>query len=174
VSGPYASIQVRDITDRADVGYATFYRHYKDKDDLMLMVFEEITNDLEDSAGELRKGYFEREGLLLFGHIQKYSGFYRSIMNNAEFVKKLKTFLAVSIEEHIANQLAPLQDLAFPIDLAAHHMIISLVGLIDWWLDTDMKIKVDEMAQIYQRLIVQATWYALDKTHRLTFPERNG
>ena len=44
---PYRSIQVRDITDRADVGYATFYRHYESKDDLMLAIFAEISVELE-------------------------------------------------------------------------------------------------------------------------------
>jgi AcrR family transcriptional regulator len=153
------------------VGYATFYRHFEGKDDLMLAVFEDILDEIEMSAGELERGYFEREGNLLFGHIQKYSGFYRSIMNSPEFVKKLKAWLASRIEEHMADNMAYLKELAFPVELAAHHMIIALVGLITWWVDNNMNLTVDEMARIYQRLIIQATWYALDNTHRLVFPE---
>jgi AcrR family transcriptional regulator len=163
---PYGSIQVRDITDRADVGYATFYRHYESKDDLLLTVFDDIVEELESAAGEQRVGYFEREGSLLFGHVQKYQGFYSSIIHNQEFVKKLKAFLAVRIEEHMIDQMTTLKEPSFPIELAAHHMVIALVGLIEWWLDNDMKLTVEEMARVYQRLIIQATWYALEnKNH---------
>ncbi|MEJ2305235.1 MAG: TetR/AcrR family transcriptional regulator [Anaerolineales bacterium] len=83
---PYATIQVRDITDEADVGYATFYRHYQSKDDLMLAVFDKITGELETSAVEKGGEYFVQEGQLLFGHVQKYRGLYRSILQSPDFV----------------------------------------------------------------------------------------
>ena len=61
-----------------------------------------------------------------------------------------------------------------PIDLAAHHMVISLVGLIEWWLDNKMELPIVEMARIYKRLIIQATWYALDDQNSLATPGHSG
>jgi AcrR family transcriptional regulator len=159
---PYSSIQVRDITDQADVGYATFYRHYDSKDDLMLAVFESITEELETSAVAQGIDYFEQEGTLLFGHVKKYKGLYSSILQSQEFVKKLKKLLSTRIERHIFNHEIILKDPSFPIDLAAHHMVVALIGLIEWWLDHEMNLSIEEMARIYRRLIIQATWYALD------------
>ncbi len=164
---PYPSFQVRDITDRADVGYATFYRHYDSKDDLMLAVFEDIMEELESSAGDQGIEYFEQEGSLLFEHVRKYKGLYNSIIQNQDFAKKLKKLLAARIEEHIRQHANAMKDPSFPIDLAAHHMVVALVGLIEWWLDHEMKLPVDEMARIYKRLVIQATWYALDKDNPL-------
>jgi AcrR family transcriptional regulator len=91
---------VRDITDEADVGYATFYRHYQSKDDLMLAV----------------------------------------------------------------------DDLAFPIELAANHMVAAIIGLIEWWLERELPLPVEEMARIYERLIIQATWIALPARNKLSLP----
>jgi AcrR family transcriptional regulator len=167
---PYHSIQVRDITDQADVGYATFYRHYESKDDLMLAVFAEASAELETSAAETGGGYFEQEGRLLFEHVQKYEGLYRSILQSRNFVDKLKKLLARRIEGHLQRHARELNDLAFPIELAANHMVAGLMGLIEWWLEKDMPLPVEEMARIYERLIIQATWYALPAGNNLSLP----
>src|SRR5215213_10781775 len=41
----YDSISVEEITERANVGRATFYLHYKDKEDLLLEEFSEMANE---------------------------------------------------------------------------------------------------------------------------------
>ena len=170
---PYASIQVRDITDRADVGYATFYRHFESKDDLMLAVFEEITSELEDTASETGVKYFQQEGRLLFEHVQKYEGLYRSVLKSPEFVQQLKRLLTQRIMEHMRAQAESPRRTAFPLDLAANHIVTALIGLIEWWLEKDRPLPVEEMARIYERLIIQATWYALDSENELSFPGRH-
>jgi AcrR family transcriptional regulator len=167
---PYQSIQVRDISDRADVGYATFYRHYESKDDLMLAVFNRITNELEASAGEEGEGYFVHEGSLLFAHVQKYEGLYRSILQSHKFVPRLKKLIAQQVETHIRRHAHRLGDPALPTEVAANHMVVSLVGLIEWWLDNHMSLPVEKMARIYDRLVIRATWYALQAGNRLPLP----
>lgn len=165
---PYASIQVRDITDRADIGYATFYRHYDNKDDLMLAVFDDITEELETGAGHPAGDYFEEEGIRLFEHVRTYHGFYWSILQSQEFVQKLKNLLSRRIEEHMLEHSRNLNEPAFPVELAAHHMAISVIGLIEWWLNHKMSQSLDEMARIYNRLVIQSTWYAIDRANDLT------
>ena len=44
---------------------------------------------------------------------------------------------------------------------AVAHMVTSLLGLIEWWLARGLEPDVDQMAEIYDRLIIQATWQAL-------------
>ena len=46
----YAGITVEDITDRADLGRATFYSHYTDKDDLLGQVVSDLADDLNPEA----------------------------------------------------------------------------------------------------------------------------
>lgn len=158
---PYHTIQVRDITDRADVGYATFYRHFDSKDDLMLSVFADIMEDLESSAGNQGSDYFFREGVLLFEHVSKYPALFSSIIQNPGFSQKLRKLLCNRIESHIAHHTKYPANSLISRDLAAHHMMTSLIGLIEWWLENGQKKSVEEMAHIYDRLVVQGTWIVL-------------
>src|SRR5919108_3084865 len=41
----YDAISIEEITERANVGRATFYLHYKDKEDLLLEEFREMANE---------------------------------------------------------------------------------------------------------------------------------
>ena len=49
----YDSISIEEITERADVGRATFYLHYKDKEDLLLEQFSEMANEKVQLISEI-------------------------------------------------------------------------------------------------------------------------
>jgi hypothetical protein len=136
----------------------------------MLAIFDKITSELETSAGLPGMEQFEQEGRLLFEHVQRYEGLYRSILQSPDFVGKLKKLLARRVEDHIQRHAQELDELAFPAELAANHMVASLVGMIEWWLEKYQPLPVEEMARIYERLIIQATWYALPARNRLVLP----
>src|SRR5579859_6695071 len=42
----YEDVTIRDITERADIGYATFFRHYHDKDALLMDVLDVVLAEL--------------------------------------------------------------------------------------------------------------------------------
>src|SRR5437764_15197206 len=44
----YEDVTIRDITERADIGYATFFRHYHDKDELLQDVVDVVLAQLID------------------------------------------------------------------------------------------------------------------------------
>src|SRR5215216_6296836 len=41
----YDAISIEEITDRANLGRATFYLHYKDKEELLLEEFRDMANE---------------------------------------------------------------------------------------------------------------------------------
>src|SRR4051812_11378213 len=43
----YAELRVADLLERADVGRATFYAHYRDKEDLLISLFLEMIDHFE-------------------------------------------------------------------------------------------------------------------------------
>lgn len=167
---PYEEITIRDITDYADIGYATFFRHYDGKDDLMLEIFSGIIEELESLPERHADRYFEQEGYLLFQHVKKNQAMYRSILNSQLFARKLRKHLGDMVQMHLYSHASEIRTSAIPIEVAAHHMVSALLGLVDWWLFNDMPYSIERMAMVYDRLIIQGTWYAL-RSDDSTIPE---
>ena len=44
----YDAVTIRDITDRADIAYSTFFRHYTSKDDLLATEIKSVIDDLQN------------------------------------------------------------------------------------------------------------------------------
>lgn len=166
----FETITIRDITDRADIGYATFFRHYDGIDKLMLEIFTSTIEELESLSGEHGEGYFEQEGYLLFQHVSENTALYRSILDSHNFSRQFRDYIKKMVQQHLESNAHKVPSLAFPIEIAAQHMVSSLLGLIDWWLTEEQPYPVDQMAFIYERLIIQATWHALGEDNTMVHP----
>src|SRR3954451_9882475 len=77
----YANITIRDITERAGVGYATFFRHYRDKDELLYemldVVLEELTALLAPALPDADQSSV---GTLLFEFVAQHSEVVRVLL----------------------------------------------------------------------------------------------
>ena len=160
----YETISIRDITDHADIGYATFFRHYESKDALMLDVFAHIITELEALHDREASDAFEQEGLHFFQHVADHEALYRSILDSTPFARKLRERVAAIIQGHLTRHADELQNASIPQDIAAQHMTSSFLGLVDWWLENDQLYTVAQMAGFYERLIIGATWHAMTNT----------
>jgi AcrR family transcriptional regulator len=153
---PYDSISIREITDKADVGYATFFRHYDSKDDLLLELFDQVTQSLETPAGGFNEDHFRNEGKLVFTQVKQNEAIFRSIFENRAFTRKLRKVLIEhinrSIQQHGFRQSHP----EIPVEIMVHQMAVGAIGLFEWWLDQKMRTPIDKMARIYELIIQQA------------------
>jgi len=84
--------------------------------------------------------------------------------------RQLKQRLSQRLAVHLRRHAAQVGELAFPLPVAANHMVAGLLGLIEWWLAQARPLPIAAMAGLYERLIIQATWRALDARHDLTLP----
>lgn len=66
----FDAITIRNVTDRADIAYATFFRHYDSLEELLGEQIELVIRDLEDSARGSEGDHLEAEGLLVFRHVE--------------------------------------------------------------------------------------------------------
>src|SRR5690348_15324205 len=77
----YDAVTIRDITDRADVGYATFFRHYHDKDALLHDVTDVVLEELLELLGAQPSGADPTAvGTLIFRFAQAHSEIIRVLL----------------------------------------------------------------------------------------------
>src|SRR5437879_10701472 len=77
----YETVTIRDITERADIGYATFFRHYRDKEELLEDVLDVVLAALIDLLCPATPGADPTAfGLLLFRYVQAHSALVRLLL----------------------------------------------------------------------------------------------
>jgi AcrR family transcriptional regulator len=151
----FEAVTIRDITDRADVGYATFFRHYPDKEALLADVVE----SMKDEFVSLLAPYSmvnapEKTGTLLFEYVEKNSDLCRVLFNSIETMSLLKPVQEIGLSENTLLMSVSEHSLV-PDDAAISHLMSSLVMLIRWWLEHDMPYPPERMGQIATVLIIR-------------------
>jgi len=156
----YETITVEEITERANVGRATFYVHYKDKEDLLLVCLEELFHEIAATLGPISEETFQAGGKppaqLAFEHIAQHHQLYRVLFNErgaAVISLRILEFLANISRRYTVGQLDETRS-PLPLELLAYHLAGSLFALLIWWLNNDMPYSPEHMATIFQHLAV--------------------
>lgn len=153
---PFESITVRDLTDRARVGYATFFRHYAGTEDLLQAMLADLLEELVARLRPLAREDPGAAGKLVFRHARDNADLYRLLIRTSRSLDLLPTIVQVGIENIKATYRAKPES-RVPLEVAANHFIRSFMDLIEWWLDHDLPYGPDRMAEIYLELIVGPT-----------------
>lgn len=163
----YESVTVQAITDRADLSRATFYLHFKDKEDLLLASLREMFDDLRLRFIPPQKGEQPlRLDLPLraipFQHALEYRDLYRvtllSDQGTAAILRGIRLYLAAALRERI--EAAATGPLPVPIDGLANYLAGALLALISWWIESGTQQTPQEMAELFQQM-TQPTMAAL-------------
>jgi AcrR family transcriptional regulator len=151
----YEAITIRDITQRADVGYATFFRHYHDKDALLEDVLDVVIDELMHvffmaSSDENPLP----DGPLLFRYVQQHSEVVRVLLSSWGVSSLTRRIIETTTQGVLAQHMLP-EDGAVPVEVAAYHIITASIALVQWWLEHDMPYSPERMGEIYSTLIVR-------------------
>jgi AcrR family transcriptional regulator len=157
----YDSVTVQDITDRANLGRATFYLHYDSKDELLVsMMHDMLVNMMEEAApfspdGRLTDG--QPTSLLAFQHAEANADLYRAIMGGGGLAGVFARYRKSSTDE-LQNQLEnvlPPDKVSIPIEIIANFVVGAMNALVIWWLEQERPYPADEMARIFQQLLTE-------------------
>jgi len=147
----FDEITVQQVLDRAGVGRATFYAHYRDKDDLFLSDVEDF---LEHVSGVLKRQNANPRRLLpvreFLTHIRDVREFHAALVKSDklnEVWTLARGFFARSIEERL--QAAGVQLDPASRSAQAHALAGSFFSLLDWWIDKGMKADPKEMDDLF-------------------------
>src|SRR5947209_17517476 len=78
----FEALTVGELSERALVSRAAFYRNYQDKYDLVEQIFEEAMSGLLSAVGELGKEHPTESWVKFFEHIAQYERLYRALLGS--------------------------------------------------------------------------------------------
>ena len=163
----YDQITLKDITDKADVAYATFFRHYHDKDDFFTRVMEDEISELKTRMKAIPKDSSpdHAECAAMFEHVRERADLYRVLATDPATGRvrdRIKGWHVDMITEYKDQFYAP--DSRIPFEIAANHMAASWMELIAWWLNNDMPYSSQRMGEIFRDLVMDGTWQIVNES----------
>jgi AcrR family transcriptional regulator len=154
----YDALRVEDITERANLRRATFYLHYKDKDDLLFAIltetFDALAQEQQHAPDALLGGKAAIDAfLMLFVHAEQYAQLYTTLLQStagAAVGRRIREYLAgVILPTLTAEGAAPLR---LPASILAQYMAGVEFSLVVWWLEQGRPYPAAQMALYAQRL----------------------
>ncbi len=150
----YEHFTIKDLTERAKVGYATFYRHFKSKDELLNEHLRELYR-LIMRAIETQETIYD-ECLALFRSISEHKDACLLGVNLLQEHKALKP-LRREIAQSVSTLYEPLDEMTIPLDVAINHLIGAVLEMVRWWLTEGQDYSPEQMATMQSELIVNVT-----------------
>ena len=158
----FASISIKEITERAEVAYITFFRHFESLDQLLMEILEDGLGELQDHIETLAKqsetSALETEGRLIFEYIGQKADLFR-ILFKSQSVTRVRKKVVQNIAAIFQKSCLPLSRSGNQTATAilSNHIATSLLALIEWWLDNNMKPAPAQMGKVYKSLIIDST-----------------
>jgi len=158
----FASITIRNITERAEVAYITFFRHYESLDQLLMETLDEGLGELlvriETLAKQSDASNLETEGRLIFEYIAQKADLFR-ILFKSQSVTRIRKKVVRNIAITFQKSCLPIAQSgnATTTAMLSNHIATSLLALIEWWLDNKMRPSPVEMGKVYKSLIIDST-----------------
>jgi AcrR family transcriptional regulator len=168
----YASVSIKEITERADVAYITFFRHFESIDHLLMEILDQGLGDLQGYIETLAKNSetssLETEGKLIFEYIEKEANLFR-ILFKSQSVERVRKKVVQNIAAIFQKSCLPLARSGnkMAIAITSNHIATSLLALIEWWLDNNLKPSPTHMGKVYKSLIIDATVGAVNSLSTL-------
>ncbi len=163
----YEAITVQDITDRADLNRGTLYLHYRDKQDLLLSSSDEVYDELVAqltpvSPDHLTMDVPERNLILIYQHVAANADFYRVMLGDhgvPAFIRRLRHI----IEHWSLARFEALKALGVPLTTLPAAFVVSytsgaMIGVIEWWLENDMPVTPEGLAEYTLQLSVSGLY----------------
>ncbi len=166
----FESITVKEITDRATLNKATFYLHYRDKEDLLVKSTEQLVEELGESIGLPSIPATDFTPMLMthlltyvFEHFERNSEFYDVVLNRigtppvVAAIQNPLEQLALRWYEHLRDsRTAPLVE----IDLLLRFFSSGCIGLVQQWLHEPQRQSVEYMANSFIQLTVCGIYHS--------------
>jgi AcrR family transcriptional regulator len=172
----YEPITVQNIAERANVGRATFYSHFANKDQLLLRDFDDLGELLskEQQAALATAGPPEKRVLRftgkLFEHVAKRRRFQMAMLDTyggtiaERHLRRIIRELVRKELKTLGTRLPP----RVPLEAVVRYLVGGLSGLAIWWLIHDSNLSPAEIDEVFRQLSICGLSTVLTASNRAT------
>ncbi|GCF93409.1 TetR family transcriptional regulator [Enterococcus florum] len=160
----YDNITVQEIADQAMINRATFYAHFKDKQDLYDFIFHNaieafasvLDPDQIVQGNRLKVKQVELVLTSIYQRIQENRKFFLTIMD-ASANEMLRKQIADILDEKYAHIFRRLKitenDIEVPMDFILEYMTSIFVGTLHWWITSGTTMDANSLATLVIKLV---------------------
>ena len=158
-------LTVQEIIDRANVGRATFYAHFDNKEDLLVSGFEDLRASLKARQREaLARGRTVEDRVFgfsheVFAHTNEYRDLFRKMVgkrSGAAVQRLLHKLVVELVREDVEKTVARTEKNAVPAEAVVQFIAGALFGLLMWWLESKVRLSVAEVDATFRTLAMPA------------------
>jgi len=150
----YDRISVRGLARRAGVGSSTFYRHFQDKDDLLMSIVQSFCREMSEAVVQAHSP--REEAVYMYRFIQQHQQIVRLYLSLPPD-KQARRLIKETFAEIVRQRYRPMDSSNVDPDIAVNHILAATDELNTFYLDNINAYNPEEMAEIFCNLIVRAT-----------------
>jgi len=161
----FEALSVQDIIDRANVGRATFYAHFDNKEDLLVSRLEGLRTSLlarqrqalaQTAHGDDRMFAYSRE---MFRHVDEHRAVFRSMVgkrSGAVIQHLFHKMLLDLVREDLKAIARRDTSRSVPDEAVAQLVAGGLFGLVLWWVEGRVKLMSEDVDALFRRFAIAA------------------
>jgi len=165
----FETLTVQNIIDRANVGRATFYAHFDNKEDLLVSGFEDLRASLKQRQREAlsRRGSVDERAFAfsyeMFAHANEYRDVFQAMVGkqSGAIVQQILHNMLLDLVRQDTKAAARDEAGSLPSETTVQFVAGGLFGLLIWWLKGKMRLSVEEVNTLFRRLAIPAVKAAL-------------
>jgi len=138
---PMNDISISELVETAQVGRASFYRNYEQKEDILKAYIDDLFHEWMDKWQSNDDAPLSERLRILIAHFEKHRDFYK-LLNDRGLVYLLK--------DVIIGLCGPKPEYEKVQAYASAFVAYTLYGWIDVWFQRGMRESSDEIAEMFQ------------------------
>jgi AcrR family transcriptional regulator len=149
----FEEISIRDITERAQIGYATFFRNYESTRAVLRdLIEEQIRQVIELTVPAIERTKGRAAALALCTFVDEHRSLWTALLTGgaAGIVREEFTRQGAQVRTTL-NHRAWL-----PVELANIFAVSAIVEILTWWLQRGPGLTVEEIARILDSLVISS------------------